>query len=157
MKKNVFLWMAVALLLTIGFVLASCGKDSDDSGNDDPGNQEVLPGGEIVGENYFLGKWELLRLEYESPIDTTYYEPGQYVVEYQTNGDFLVSTQNAGTGVGRYSLDSKYLTIYSPPTYVKEIFTYKFSKGGMEVAVSHYGGNVAYAVPPPVQVFRKIK
>ena len=51
MKKNVFLWMAVALLLTIGFVLASCGKDSDDSGYDDSGNQEALPGGEIVGEN----------------------------------------------------------------------------------------------------------
>lgn len=146
--KKVFGFLYV--LLTIGMVSASCGKDSDDSDN-----HEALPGGDIIGENHFLGKWELLRLEYVSPIDTTYYESGQRVLEFSANGDYQISTTDIGTGVGRYSLDRNHLTLYEPPILSKEVYSYKFSEDRTEVTLTSTGASTV--VPPPVQVLKKVE
>ena len=140
----------LCILLTIGIVSTSCSKDSDDSGD-----QEALPGGEIIGENTFLGKWELMRFELVAPADTVFFEPGQRVMEFRANGDFQVSTTDIGTGVGRYSLDRDHLTLYEPPVLLKEVYNYKFNEDRTEVTLTSTGASTL--VPPPVQVLRKVE
>ena len=49
--KSLLRFAGVLLTIAMVSVAVSCSKDSDDSEN-----PEDLPGGEIIGENPFLGK-----------------------------------------------------------------------------------------------------
>ena len=147
--KSLLRFAGVLLTIAMVSVAVSCSKDSDDSEN-----PENLPGGEIIGENTFLGKWELLRFEFAEPADTVFFESGQRVMDFRANGDYQISTTDIGTGVGRYSLDKDYLTLYEPPVLLKEVYTYKFNEDRTEVTLTSYGARTL--VSNPVQVYRKI-